>query len=68
MQSAALIYTFHAGTVEKYNGIKSFADNAAAVTAPALGTIAFGFWGFRIMALVVAAGYALSALQECLIV
>ncbi|MDE5746000.1 MAG: MFS transporter, partial [Acetatifactor sp.] len=27
-------------TIEKYNGIKSFADNAAAVIAPALGTIA----------------------------
>ena len=54
-------------TIEKYNGIKSFADNAAAVIAPALGTIAFGLWGFRIVVLVVAVGYALSALQECFI-
>lgn len=54
-------------TIEKYNGIKSFADNAAAVIAPALGTIAFGLWGFRIVVLAVTVGYALSALQECFI-
>lgn len=54
-------------TIEKYNGIKSFADNAAAVVAPALGTIAFGLWGFSFVVAATAAGYALSALQECFI-
>ena len=54
-------------TIERYNGVKSFADSAAAVIAPALGTVAFGLWGFRFVVLVVAAGYALSALQECFI-
>lgn len=54
-------------TIERYNGIKSFADNAAAVTAPALGTAAFGLWGFRAVVLAVTAGYALSAAQECFI-
>lgn len=54
-------------TIEKYNGVKSFADSAAAIVAPALGTIAFGLWGFRSIVLVVTAGYALSALQECFI-
>lgn len=54
-------------TIEKYNGIKSFADNAAAVIAPALGTIAFGLWGFGIVVLVVTVGYTLSAVQECFI-
>lgn len=54
-------------TIEKYNGIKSFADNAAAVIAPALGTIAFGLWGFGIVVLVVTVGYTLSAAQECFI-
>lgn len=54
-------------TIERYNGVKSFADSAAAVAAPALGTIAFGLWGFRFVVLVVTAGYALSALQECFI-
>ena len=55
-------------TIERYNGAKSFADNAAAVIAPALGTIAFGLWGFRFVVIVVIAAYALSALQECFIV
>lgn len=54
-------------TIEKYNGIKSFADNAAAIIAPAFGTIAFGLWGFDIVVLVVTIGYALSAAQECFI-
>lgn len=54
-------------TIERYNGVKSFADSAAAVIAPALGTVAFGLRGFRFVVVVVAAGYALSALQECLI-
>ena len=54
-------------TIEKYNGIKSFADNAAAVIAPALGTAAFGLWGFGFVVMVVAAGYILSAIQECFI-
>ena len=54
-------------TIERYNGVKSFADSAAAVIAPALGTVAFGLWGFRFVVLVVTAGYALSALQECFI-
>lgn len=54
-------------TLERYNGIKSFADNAAAVIGPALGTAAFGLWGFRAVVLAAAAGYALSALQECFI-
>lgn len=54
-------------TIEKYNGAKSFADSAASVIASALGTVAFGLWGFRFVVVVVAAGYALSALQECLI-
>ena len=54
-------------TIEKYNGAKSFADSAASVIAPALGTVAFGLWGFRFVVVVVAAGYALSALQECFI-
>ena len=54
-------------TIERYNGIKSFADSAAAVIAPALGTVAFGLCGFQFVVLVVAAGYALSALQECFI-
>ena len=34
---------------------------AAAVIAPALGTIAFGLWGFRFVVIVVTAAYALSA-------
>ncbi|MBD5169206.1 MAG: MFS transporter [Oscillibacter sp.] len=55
-------------TIERYNGAKSFADNAAAVIAPSLGTIAFGLWGFRFVVIMVAAAYALSALQECFIV
>ena len=55
-------------TIEKYNGAKSFADNAAAVIAPSLGTIAFGLWGFRFVVIVVTAAYALSALQECFII
>ena len=55
-------------TIERYNGAKSFADNAAAVIAPAMGTIAFGLWGFRFVVIVVTAAYALSALQECFIV
>ncbi|MDE7415850.1 MAG: MFS transporter [Lachnospiraceae bacterium] len=54
-------------TIEKYNGIKSFADNAAAVIAPAMGTVAFGLLGFRFVVLVVTACYALSAVQECFI-
>lgn len=54
-------------TIEKYNGAMSFADSAASVIASALGTVAFGLWGFRFVVVVVAAGYALSALQECLI-
>lgn len=54
-------------TIERYNGVKSFADSAAAVIAPALGTVAFGLWGFRFVVLVVTAGYALSAVQECFI-
>lgn len=55
-------------TIERYNGAKSFADNAAAVIAPAMGTIVFGLWGFRFVVIVVTAAYALSALQECFIV
>ena len=54
-------------TIEKYNGIKSFADNAAAVIAPAMGTVAFGLLGFQFVVLVVTACYALSAVQECFI-
>ncbi|MDE7282053.1 MAG: MFS transporter [Lachnospiraceae bacterium] len=54
-------------SIEKYNGIKSFSDNAVSVIAPALGTVAFGLWGFRMVVLVVTAGYALSAFQECFI-
>ena len=54
-------------TIERYNGVKSLADNAAAVTAPALGTIVFGRWGFGAVLAIAAAAYALSALQECFI-
>lgn len=54
-------------TIERYNAAKSLADNAAAVLGPALGTIAFGLRGFRFVVLAAAAGYALSAVQECFI-
>lgn len=54
--------------IEKYNGVKSICDNTATVVAPALGTIVFNLWGFKSVLLVVSAAYALSALQECLIV
>lgn len=39
----------------------------ATVIAPALGTIAFGLWGFDIVVLVVTVCYTLSAAQECFI-
>jgi DHA3 family macrolide efflux protein-like MFS transporter len=54
--------------IEKYNGIKSILDNGTAVIAPALGTALFGIWGFKIVLLIVAAAYFLSALQECFII
>lgn len=57
-----------AETIEQYNGIKSIFDSSSTVIAPALGTVAFGIWGFKIILIVTAITYLLSAIQECFII
>lgn len=51
-------------TLERYNGIKSFGDNAASLIAPVLGTIFFGLWGFKLVLFIMVCLYFLSAIQE----
>ncbi|WP_313342014.1 MFS transporter [Sedimentibacter sp.] len=51
-------------TIEKYNGIKSFGDNAASLVAPVLGTLTFGFYGFKIILVIMIFMYLMSAVQE----
>lgn len=51
-------------TIERYNGIKSFGDNAASLIAPVLGTLTFGLWGFKIILLIMVILYVTSAILE----
>lgn len=56
-----------ATTITKYNGIKSFFDNATALIAPIVGTLLFGIFGFNMILITIAICYFLSALQEIFI-
>lgn len=53
-----------AETIENFNGIKSFGDNAASLIAPVFGTFIFGLWGFKLVLVIMAGLYFISAVQE----
>ncbi|RKD31818.1 MFS transporter [Lacrimispora algidixylanolytica] len=54
-------------SIERYNGVKSFGDNAASIIAPVIGALLYGLWGFKIILLIMVFLYFISAVLEYLI-